>query len=357
MKLDVIWWNVQRLFQPADSLLARQLGATAERGWTAAAYRAKVAAVAAVLRDMTGGPPPALLGLGEVENRTVVRDLIVAAGWGELAEAEAPTGQLDGYDVTLLYHPAHFSLVGSPRFYNINNLYRTRDIFETVLRTRAGTELLVLTNHWPSRLWSDSPGMRMGLANQCTRIVMNWLKFSLSELQTDEGQLRLPENEDLLARWNRRGIILGDFNDEPFDASVAAGMPTTRHKDAAQRAPRLPRDKGPGGAAQYLNQRIRLYNPSWQLLVGDQGEPPGTCYWNGDWYLLDQVLLTPGLLGNEGLRYVPGSLRIHGPRLVALPGGGTVQVRTSTLGAPRPFDPRTQKGVSDHLPLLFQLEL
>lgn len=200
--------------------------------------------------------------------------------------------------------------------------------------------------------------MRMGLANQCTRIITNWLKFSASELQTENGkELHLPEKEELLSRWNRPGIILGDFNDEPFDASIVVGLPTTRHLEVAQRVPRFPQGKTTADIIQYFSQRFRLYNPSWQLLTNERGGPPGTSCWDGDWYLLDQVLFTRGILENEGLRYVPGSLRIHGPSQVSLPDGRTVELRTSTQGKPRAFDPRTRRGVSDHLPIVFELEL
>jgi hypothetical protein len=71
--------------------------------------------------------------------------------------------------------------------------------------------------------------------------------------------------------------------------------------------------------------------------------------------MLDQLILSRGLLSGGPVHYVEGSLQLHAPRTV--PGSrGTLAV-TSAQGVPKAFDPVTRTGVADHLPLSFALEL
>ena len=51
-----------------------------------------------------------------------------------------------------------------------------------------------------------------------------------------------------------------------------------------------------------------------------------------------------------------GSLRAHGPRTVTLKDGTVVLARAGD-GTPIPFKAETRTGISDHLPLVAQLEL
>ena len=101
----VVLYNVQRLFRPGGSRIARALDATEERGWTQAVYRRKVAAVGAMLSSATAGARPALLILIEVEDAVVVADVCAAAGWPELVDLTVPNEAMDGYDVAIAYDP------------------------------------------------------------------------------------------------------------------------------------------------------------------------------------------------------------------------------------------------------------
>ena len=62
VNLEVITWNVQRLFSPTRSRLASALGAK----WSEAAFATKVARVAAVLRALLHGRTPGLVAAGFV---------------------------------------------------------------------------------------------------------------------------------------------------------------------------------------------------------------------------------------------------------------------------------------------------
>ena len=51
LAVEVLWWNVQRLFAPATSRISAELSSTPSDGWTEAVYQRKLDNVAAVLRQ------------------------------------------------------------------------------------------------------------------------------------------------------------------------------------------------------------------------------------------------------------------------------------------------------------------
>jgi hypothetical protein len=88
-------------------------------------------------------------------------------------------------------------------------------------------------------------------------------------------------------------IVLGDFNDEPFDRCMTHWLHGTRDRQLVRSKP---------------SNRL-LYNPSWRWLgepeyLNDEGEQPlgsGSCFFRGDrlarWRTFDQALVSRSLLG------------------------------------------------------------
>jgi len=350
--LPVLWWNVQRLLAPRSSSLARALDATPEMGWTPAAYKKKLTNLGAVLRYTSPNRSPALLGLCEVENDKVARDLQKQTGWKDLRLVEDPDARLAGNDLVLFYDPALLRQVGVARSYNVHNRYTTRDLLEVDFQTTAGNPLTVITAHWPSRRMSNSEPLRIGLADYTMRLIERQLKFGKDELLDRQGRPAMPSAKALKERWNRPLIVIGDFNDAPYDTSVAQVLGARRTPAGVTEERSLPTGQGMSAVDSYLNRSVRLYNPAFPLLTASEG-PTGTHYWDGDWYMLDQALVSRGLLGNGPLSYVQGSMTLHAPRSIPM-SDGTLEV-TTRAGVPRAFDPAKQDGVSDHLALSLML--
>ena len=350
----VIWWNVQRLLAPTGSRLSRALDATAAAGWTRAAYRTKLENLGALLREIGGGQEPAVLALAEVENDRVAGQLLDAIGWTSLRLVKETAARLIGNDLVLFHDPAVLRLNGTARSYNVHNRFATRDLFEAQFTTPGGAELTVITAHWPSRRISNSEALRIGLADYTMRLVEDHLKFNKDDLIDTRGRAAMPTLPQLLARWERQVLLIGDYNDNPYDTSVADVLGAKRMLGSVLDPPRLPRGRGLSAVEAYLERKVRLYNPTWRLLT-DDGGPNGTHHWNGDWYMLDQLILSRGLVSGRPVSYVEDSLELHAPRTVPGP-RGTVTV-TSAQGIPKAFDPATRTVVSDHLPLSFALEL
>jgi hypothetical protein len=135
------------------------------------------------------------------------------------------------------------------------------------------TLLQVFVVHWPSRLYGDQNGLDR-----------NKLGMRLNDEIT---RVRTSDKEDCI-------IVMGDFNDEPFDHSVARYLQTSRDRHVVAKDGRY------------------LYNPFWRhlghrtpySLGGDNAvSPSGTCYYASDraarWKTFDQMLFSSGFFGHS----------------------------------------------------------
>ncbi|MGL4554107.1 MAG: endonuclease/exonuclease/phosphatase family protein [Gemmataceae bacterium] len=132
---------------------------------------------------------------------------------------------------------------------------------------------------------------------------------------------------------HRNTILVGDLNMDPFDRGLTApqGLNAVPSRELASRDSREVERR----------ERPFFYNPMWGLFGDRTPGPPGGYFYSGRssvyWHLFDQVLLRPGVM--ETLKEVVMLDRIGAVSLL------TAQGR-----------PRTSDG-SDHLPLLFRLEV
>lgn len=350
----VVLYNVQRLLNVAGSPIARALDATAANGWTAVAYGEKVARLGAVLRSATGGRAPAVLVLIEVEDARAVSDVIGAAGWRHLVPVVPPGEQVAGWDVAIAFDPGAFpgGLTHSES-HVFNNRFDTRDLLLARLSCGGGRELVVIGTHWPSRRISTSQPERFAAATYCDSVVEVTLKYLKQDLLSAAGRPRLPAPADLLSRWFTPVLIAGDFNDEPWDSSLRALAGATPVRRAVTAAPRMPVGSSLRSVAAYLSRTPRLFNPTWGM---DHGQPaPATYFFDSSWHRIDQMLVSAGMLSVDRPQFVEGSLRIPHAHTVTV-AGRTVAVTTAS-GHPIPFDPQTMRGVSDHLPLVAEIEV
>jgi len=161
MKRRVITWNVERLLRPTGSGLARALDATAASGWNRVAYSEKVDAIASVLRAACPNGPPAILSLVEVENGTVVRDVLAATKWQGMVDVVPDDEKVAGYDLALLYDCHQVRGHRNAASYSIGNRYSTRDILDATLDLGPSGPLRFVTVHWASRKMSNAEPLRI----------------------------------------------------------------------------------------------------------------------------------------------------------------------------------------------------
>jgi endonuclease/exonuclease/phosphatase family metal-dependent hydrolase len=129
-------------------------------------------------------------------------------------------------------------------------------------------------------------------------------------------------------------VLVGDLNLNPYDPGTTSVLGL--HGLMAKELMRATERKHRGRSYRCF------YNPMWGLFGDRTPGPPGTYYWessvpsNPHWHMLDQVLLRPAL--KDRLRNVQ-----------ILAGDGYQSFLTN--GTAR------KEHLSDHLPILFQLEL
>jgi predicted extracellular nuclease len=315
-EIRVAFYNVENLFDTADNP-ARQDDDFLPDGpkqWTSERYQEKLAKLAKVVTALNH---PVLLGLAEVENEAVLRDLI---GRSELAEAGYDLVHYDspdarGIDVALLYRTAFFTPVSSqaiPVTFAEDN-YRSRDLLlvsGTLGRDAKYNSLHVLVNHWPSRRGgvAKSEARRLAAATLARQAVDELL-------QTDA---------------TANVILMGDFNDEPTDRSITEGLRATGTVSGADPS--------------------QLFNTVTALDEAGRG----TYQFRGNWNMLDQIILSAGLVederGVDDYHYLPKSAEVFMPDWL-------LQADSKYVGYPdRTYaGNKYLGGYSDHLPVYVEL--
>jgi hypothetical protein len=259
---------------------------------------------------------------------------------------EDPTGTSDlrGIDVSLAYDDRKLALV-EQHSYVVHFRYPTRDIFEVVFRlVETSEQFVVIASHWPSRRLGreHSEPLRMAVAENIAYLVRDHVRV---DSQTYE-QLRAANNlAPVQAKWETPVLLLGDFNDEPFDASVTDHLQASSELDRVL-GPTNDIDRFEAETADYRGGDIFLYNACWRFLAPENlgsffisSTAAGEIFANR-YQVLDQLIVTRGLLKQNGLRLDTASVDIYRAPSVATPSG-----------RPRPFNRTTLKGTSDHLPI------
>ena len=342
-QIKIGFWNVQNLFDITASEIAAGLNFTPAKNWDQAALDAKIANLANVIGLMHNGQGPDLLGICEVENENVASMLISKCNRPdyELAHIESP--DIRGIDTSLIFSKNVFELVEPPVGHLIHLRYPTRDIFEVKLRVRGtNTELKVLVNHWPSRRLGryETEPYRLAVANHCGKLVDKTVKFSVDDF------LPMPDTtptlDKLNERWNDNVLLMGDFNDEPFDRSVLDELKASNGEDKLEEEIKKSKGLNIPSPERYLKLQAYLFNCMWRFLaLPDEG----TFYYSGStntMNLLDQFIASRGLYyGFRHLKIDLSSVEIFKPSIMS----------SRTKGRPVSFNKRTKKGFSDHFPI------
>jgi endonuclease/exonuclease/phosphatase family metal-dependent hydrolase len=312
----IAFWNLENLFDVADSprrsdKLRRVLG-KAVRGWDESRLSRKLEQLARVIRALNDQRGPDLLGVCEVENRHVLERL--AAQLAPLGRrydiAHADTRDQRGIDVAFLYDRDRFTAEAQFSHWVMRRT-ATRDLFQVNFRTAGGRPLVVVGNHWPARLpdAAETAGYRA--------IAGETLAYFHQRIREELGR-------------DTPVLAMGDFNDEPFAASL------TRHALARRSRARVSNARSPV-----------FLNLMWPLL----GRGEGTLYHHHAPFLFDQFLANQALLKQRApLRALPETAAIFRLPAMTRPGDYPEPIRFGGLGKTVNRD-----GFSDHFPIIMEL--
>ncbi|MCB2231616.1 endonuclease/exonuclease/phosphatase [bacterium] len=314
----VAWWNVENLFDINNApgrpeWLQSKLKSELE-GWTTQVRDKKISRLVSIITQMNNGAGPDLLGVCEVENKTVM-DLLVAslAPLGRAYQvAHHDASDARGIDVGFIYDSAKFT-AEQEFFHVIQKRSATRDLYQVNFRTADGNLLIAIGNHWPSRSggeWESEPYRMMAgetLAYWHERI------------------------RDIVGT-NANVLAMGDFNDEPFNRSMTFYALSGNSREKVTNA-----------------RSARMFNLMWPFC----GAGIGTHYYDNFPNVLDQFIVAKGLLtGNEGLQIkkaADGSYPVAVERFPEMVSDGDYPApirfgRPSAAGF-------NQNGFSDHYPI------
>ncbi|MEO0468897.1 MAG: endonuclease/exonuclease/phosphatase family protein [Bacteroidota bacterium] len=279
------FYNVENLFDTRDNpnKIDEDFLPSGRYQWTDEKYQVKLTNIAKAIALM-GTKGPDVIGLAEVENEAVLADLVKQAALSphayKIVHEESP--DMRGIDVALLYDPSAFTYQDH-KAYEMNFPAEPDYTSRKVLWVKGqmnGQTIHLLVNHWPSRRGGqeESEPRRTVVAEQVRKIV--------DEIYTKEKDANV--------------ILMGDFNDDPFNKSIVEVMRAKKSPDNI-------------GETELYNATASLHQPA------DQG----TLTYKGKWNLFDQMLLSQDLVnGQNGLQYVKGSTTIHGPEVLQVGGNG-----------------------------------
>ena len=345
-EIKVAFWNVQNLFDTTVSPIAADLEFTPKQGWTTEAFNIKVPNLAKIIKQMHGGAGADLLGLCEVENKGVVERLMTEVGRADYRVAHVEAQDIRGIDCSLIYSANMFNdpPVDDIQGHLVHFRFPTRDIFQVRLTLKAnGAELNVFVNHWPSRSEGQfqSEPHRLTVGERCGQLVDMVLKLDRKAYavvpDTKEGLAQLND------RWNRNVLLMGDFNDDPFNRSITDYLLASKDLDKVEEELKAVKNHEIPSIKTYLERKPMLFNLAWPFL----GTPDtGTIFFSGEsantMNVFDQFIVSRGLyFGKSGLKARPGSVQIFRPPDMA----------TGVKMRPKEFDKKTKKGFSDHFPI------
>lgn len=325
----VMEWNVENLFDTRHDTLKedQEFLPASVRHWIYSKYRKKLTDIARVIVAAGEWTPPALIGLCEVENDSVLDDLTRYSPLKELGYRYVITQSPDtrGMDVALLYQRDVFRLLSysSISIPPLKHARPTRDILHVSGLILTGDTLDVLICHLPSRSRGakESEPYRLHAAS-----LLRQLSDSL-----------------LQQRSNPKLIIMGDFNDYPSDKSIRMVL----------QANEIPHPvHGPHSSSR---QQVVASQKLYHLLAGrTQSRDFGSYKYKGEWGLLDHLIVSGSLLDSAANFYTEGQKA----NVLRLP---FILTEDHQYGGYEPF--RTYKGmkyqggISDHLPVYTDFEL
>lgn len=314
----ITWWNLENLFDVENSTdrpawLASSLK-NELKGWTKAVLERKLDNLASVLLQINQGNGPDILGVCEVENKHVL-DLVA----GRLnfpnrnyKVLHQDTGDQRGIDIAYIYDANKYLSDGTLFSYEVMKRGATRDLLQVTLKTQKGNELILIGNHWPSRSggqYSSEPYRMM---------VGETLSYWLKRIHQIKGGFPAI-------------VLVGDFNDEPFNRSLTEYALSS-----------ISRDKVVRGRNPYL------FNLMWPV----HGERKGSYVFGGEPLLIDQVLVSKGIAMKTGKFNLDKSVVAIEHFQGMTSGIYNTPVR---FGRPSTKSSFNQAGFSDHLPVSLQL--
>ncbi len=307
----IVFYNVENLFDTINDpgKIDEQFLPDSNKKWNTGRYKKKINDLGKVISSININELPELIGLCEVENKAVLKDLIsnrfLTKGKYAIVHEESPDAR--GIDVALLYREDEFKYLNHQIhriYYDFEPETTTRDILYVKGELKNREILHVFINHWSSR--------RNGQEESEPK------RIHTAEI------LRLKVDSVLKDNRKAKIVILGDFNDEPTNKSLFEVLNATNDIR--------------------LGNNRQLYN----LMFDKSINGMGTYNYRGNWNMLDNIIVSQSLLTNKkGYIVSSDGGQIFRKRWMMYDNVKTGQMTPSkTYGGPNYYG-----GISDHFPV------
>lgn len=264
----IAFYNVENLFDTINDPKTFDDDRTpnGKDKWTSKIYKDKISKTARVISDIGKDftkNAPVVIGLAEIENRSVLEDLVndpqlLPYHYG-IIHFDSPDER--GVDVAFLYQKQYFIPESFSKqeliMYHFDEPTRrdyTRDQL-LISGKLDGEEFYFIVNHWPSR----SGGESRSRPNRIAAAKLN--KKVIDSLQKIDPKAKI--------------ISMGDLNDDPTNASMKEVLKTKANKDDIS-------------GTDLFNPMENLYKKG----IGSLG-------YRDSWNLFDQIYMTAPLVGKD----------------------------------------------------------
>lgn len=315
-QFTVAFYNVENLFDTLDSPTTKdeEYLPTSEKNWNTAKYNQKLANLSQVIHDLGNGEFVEIVGLCEVENAQVVKDLAATKALKKAGYKVVHHESNDkrGIDNALLYQPKEFKVIDSK---TVNIQFE-----DTSLRSRpilvvhgevlaAKQELYVLVNHWPSRYGGEEKSRPNRIAAART-----------AKAICDSITAKNP---------NASIVLIGDFNDYADNASLHEVL----------------------NAGSFTQQdSTQLFNLMYDQLIHKN---VGSHNYNCEWGYLDQIIISKPLKhASSGLVMSTPALALKQDYQLYFDKKCNQHRPSRSFGGNKWFG-----GYSDHLPVYLRFEI
>lgn len=309
VEATVAFYNVENLFDPDDDPLVNddEFLPDGAKHWNYERYWRKVVRIYQVLTALGAGEMPVIVGLCEVENRKVLEKLVYDTPLRKfdyrVIHQDSPDAR--GIDAALIYRKDRF-MPDTAEWLRVTlpDGSATRDILHVSGRLFDKTRLHCYVNHWPSRYGGvvSSQARRMAAAITLAKSI--------------ESVFMAEDDPNIL--------IMGDFNDEPGDATMK----------------RITGIKTPGARHQPAIVNLSVKRSDLKDI--------GTIKHQGEWCVFDQLLVSGALIyGRNGLKIAENEAVIFSAGFLLEPD----EVYTGHKPYRTYIGPAYLRGFSDHLPV------
>lgn len=207
--VKVVFYNTENLFDTIDNPHKNdnEYLPSSKKEWNSKRYNKKIENISKVLISVDSIKLPAIIGLAEVENEIVLKDLTTKTGLkkGSYKYIFKESSDPRGISVALIYRSSLLKVVYSRNISVISEVNNKEDELREILYVKGvfnkKDTLNIFVNHWKSRIGgTETTEPKRILYAQALKKVVDSLY-----------------NKNV----NSKIIIMGDFNDNPDNVSIS----------------------------------------------------------------------------------------------------------------------------------------